>query len=208
VPDGAYRSQGGPGVIEAVDASLPVLKDAGATILPTASPDITRLNELSRRILSFEAAMVHRLPLMSRPDDYSGEIRARLEPGLGISPQDYAEALRLREAILADWLETAMRGADLVHVPTLPVTAPSLEEAGRMAAGAVPAINARITANTMGINYLGLPALAVPCGFVEGLPVSFQLVGRAYGEDLLLRVAHAYQLRRPWLAEPPVLGAM
>ena len=44
------------------------------------------------------------------------------------------------------------------------------------------------------INYLGLPALAVPCGFsAEGLPLGFQLVGRPFDEGTLLNCGHMFQ---------------
>jgi aspartyl-tRNA(Asn)/glutamyl-tRNA(Gln) amidotransferase subunit A len=53
------------------------------------------------------------------------------------------------------------------------------------------------------VNYLGLPALSLPCGFVDGLPVGLQLVGRPNQEADLFALGRAYQqmtdfhLRRP-----------
>jgi aspartyl-tRNA(Asn)/glutamyl-tRNA(Gln) amidotransferase subunit A len=61
-----------------------------------------------------------------------------------------------------------------------------------------------ITHNTRGINYLGLPALSVPCGFVQNLPVAFQLLGRAFDEAALLRAADAYQKVTGWHLQSPV----
>lgn len=51
----------------------------------------------------------------------------------------------------------------------------------------------------------GLPALSVPCGFVEGLPVGFQLIGRPFAEDTILRLGHAYQQLTDWHTAQPVL---
>jgi aspartyl-tRNA(Asn)/glutamyl-tRNA(Gln) amidotransferase subunit A len=49
----------------------------------------------------------------------------------------------------------------------------------------------------------GLPGIAVPCGFSEGLPVSIQVLGPAFGEEMTLRVAHAYERASGWHARRP-----
>jgi aspartyl-tRNA(Asn)/glutamyl-tRNA(Gln) amidotransferase subunit A len=55
---------------------------------------------------------------------------------------------------------------------------------------------------TIGANLAGLPAVSVPCGFVEeggsSLPVGLQLVGPHYGEERLLSICHQYQLATDW----------
>ena len=58
---------------------------------------------------------------------------------------------------------------------------------------------------TAAFNYLGLPALTMPCGFTSnGVPTSFQLVGRPYSESTLLRIAQAYEpFSAPLLRAPP-----
>src|SRR3546814_15088442 len=56
--------------------------------------------------------------------------------------------------------------------------------------------------NTKPFNYTGHPALAVPCGRSDGLPVSMQLVGRSFDDGLLLQVARAYERAVGW----PVLS--
>ena len=53
----------------------------------------------------------------------------------------------------------------------------------------------------------GLPAISVPCGFSEGLPVGLQLVGRPFDEATIFRIAHAYERESEWWnAMPPVSG--
>ena len=51
---------------------------------------------------------------------------------------------------------------------------------------------------TWPFNMTGQPAMSVPCGFVAGLPVGLQLVGRMFDETTLLRVARAYERAHPW----------
>src|SRR5580658_2264583 len=66
-----------------------------------------------------------------------------------------------------------------------------------------------ISANTRPFNYLGLPAISIPCGFdANGLPIGLQLAGRPFAEARLLRLADAYQRDTDWHARrPPLLDA-
>ena len=57
-------------------------------------------------------------------------------------------------------------------------------------------------------NLSGLPGVSVPAGFtMAGLPIGLQLVGRAFDEALLLRVAHAYERATTWHTRKPALEA-
>ena len=59
---------------------------------------------------------------------------------------------------------------------------------------------------TIPANMAGIPGVAVPCGFSDGLPVSLQILGPAFAEDTLLRVAHAYEQAESWhTVKPPAL---
>jgi aspartyl-tRNA(Asn)/glutamyl-tRNA(Gln) amidotransferase subunit A len=63
----------------------------------------------------------------------------------------------------------------------------------------MPKLLAGVTRLTRWVNYLGVPALALPCGFdSRGLPIAMQLVGRPFAEGTLLAAAHAYQLETDW----------
>jgi aspartyl-tRNA(Asn)/glutamyl-tRNA(Gln) amidotransferase subunit A len=46
---------------------------------------------------------------------------------------------------------------------------------------------------TVSVNLAGLPAMSVDCGTVEGLPVGLQIIGKAFDEEMVLRVAHGYE---------------
>jgi aspartyl-tRNA(Asn)/glutamyl-tRNA(Gln) amidotransferase subunit A len=63
-----------------------------------------------------------------------------------------------------------------------------------------------LTRNTKIVNYLGLPAISVPCGFTaNGLPTAFQLIGRPLSEAALMQAAHRYQEATDWHARTPAV---
>jgi aspartyl-tRNA(Asn)/glutamyl-tRNA(Gln) amidotransferase subunit A len=51
---------------------------------------------------------------------------------------------------------------------------------------------------TIGANLAGLPAMSIPCGKVDGLPVGLQIIGPHFAEAKLLNVAHGYQQDTLW----------
>ena len=58
---------------------------------------------------------------------------------------------------------------------------------------------------TRPFNFLGLPAMSVPCGFDDaGLPAAFQLAARPFAESLLLRAARAYERETDWTRRVPI----
>ena len=60
--------------------------------------------------------------------------------------------------------------------------------------------------NTRPFNTYGLPAVSVPCGFASnGFPIGLQIVGPPWGEESVLRVAHAYEQATDWKSRHPSL---
>jgi aspartyl-tRNA(Asn)/glutamyl-tRNA(Gln) amidotransferase subunit A len=60
---------------------------------------------------------------------------------------------------------------------------------------------------TIGANLAGLPAVSLPCGFVDSLPVGLQLVGPHFSESRLLNAAHGYQQVTDWHLRRPAAYA-
>lgn len=175
-------------------------------IVETRAPDMAAVNALMQLVMSVEAATLHRRWLAERPQDYAGQVRQRIEPRLLYPATRYCEALTLRARIARDWLAAAMGDADLVHVPTVSVPVPSIEETTTGDPARVAAVIGLVTHCTRGNNYLGLPAASVPAGFADGRPVAFQLVGRPFSEGLILRAADAYQRATDWHERIPPLA--
>jgi aspartyl-tRNA(Asn)/glutamyl-tRNA(Gln) amidotransferase subunit A len=80
--------------------------------------------------------------------------------------------------------------------PTIPMPAPAIADL-RANPDALRPAELKLLRNTRPFNVWGLPAISVPCGFTEsGLPIGMQIAGAHWREDLVLRVAHAYEQAR------------
>ena len=128
----------------------------------------------------------------------------RLEPGLAISGTEYVTSQQIRPQITQRFVDAVFAEADVFHAPTINIPVPSIEETDVKASPEFPAIVAGMVHCTSPINYLGLPSLAVPAGFSEnGLPASFQLIGRPFAEATLYRAAAAYEAETRFFENAP-----
>ena len=186
-------------VSAALDEALRTMRDLGASQATTTPPDMARLNGLMHLVMSVEAATLHRRWLIERPQDYADQVRARIEPGLYYPATRYVEALAMRGPLAREWIDAAIADADVALIPTLPVPTPTIAETTEGSPADVAAKIGLVTRHTRAINYLGLPAVAAPCGFThDGLPISLMIVGRPWSESLLLRIADAFQRATDW----------
>lgn len=203
-PQPYYRDELDPHVAAAVAETERVLSALGARRVETGAPDMGRLNALMHLVMAVEAATLHRRWLEERPDDYADQVRARIEPGLFYPATRYVEALALRGPLAEEWITTVIGTADFALLPAIPIPVPSIATTTEGSASEVAAVIGRVTRNTRAINYLGLPAVALPCGFTpDGLPIGVQLVGRPWTEPLLLKVADAFQRATDWHLRRP-----
>ncbi|HTI84316.1 MAG TPA: amidase family protein [Acetobacteraceae bacterium] len=117
----------------------------------------------------------------------------------------YAKAHNVRPSYVAAF-DRALAKVDVLALPTVRNIAPRVEQEPTDPMAAIEANLRRnwmlmpIAYNTKPTNYTGHPAVAVPCGKVDGMPISLQLVGNFLADPLLLRVAYAYQQAVDWEA--------
>ena len=126
--------------------------------------------------------------------EYAASAISRLEPGLHVPATHYLDAQRVRAPLLREFVAECFSQVDALVLPVMPTTTPTLEKTRFGGSGTQPRLVAQMTGLTRWVNYLGLPALSLPCGFDrDGLPVGVQIVGRPYSEALLVAIGAAYQ---------------
>jgi len=169
-------------------------------------PTPEHMTELSRVLVYSEAAAIHGPWLREHAQDYSPQVRMRAATGLAIPAAAYQQAQQLRPGILRRFVEAVFAKCDVLHLPTLGIPVPTLAETDVGGSAAMWEKIAVLVRCTAPFNYLGLPALSVPCGFTDnGLPTSFQLVGRPFAEATLLRVANTYEGVTDWVRRAPAM---
>lgn len=194
------------GVVSCMEASLDVLRRLGATVVDVEPPALASAGAAWSIVAASEAAALHAKWLRTRPQDYSDQIRTRLAQGLAIPAHAYVDALRMRGSALRAFSDAVFSRCDLLHAPVVDFATPTIAESEVGGSPEMMAVLGRITRLTRPISYLGLPALAVPAGFLSnGLPIAMQLVGRAFDEATLLAVGHAYQGATDWHLRRPAL---
>ena len=128
---------------------------------------------------------------------------AGLKAGLEIPANEYLKAMRIR-AIIQESFRDLLSTTDVLIAPTRFDPAPKITQAldsrsPRPASG----FGALIQAG----NLVGLPALTVPCGFANGMPMGLQLVGSPFSENLLLAIGKTFQDRTDWHKRHPQIAA-
>ena len=197
-----------PEIVEALDGSVRVLERIGAKTVRVTLPDLTPIFRLGETIIKAEAAALHRQWLETRPQDYSNSVRFRIEGGLYLPATDYIDALRLRDIVTRNFLADTMDGIDLLHLPAAPCLPPTVADSDMESTDSetLLAFFSRMTQFTRPINFLGLPAISVPCGFSShGSPLAYQLVGHPFEEATLLRAADAFQRATDFHRAMPIL---
>ncbi len=190
-------------IVAAVDSTTETLRGLGAEIVEIDMAEAELCATYAYFAIFTEWTGVHLPWLKTRLADYGPPARNRLLRGLAIPAARYHEALRRRGALLAQVLDTSFAKADILLAPTSVVLPPTQEESNETRADC-GALLGRIARNTRIFNYLGLPALSIPCGFSgSGLPIGVQLIGKPFGEARLLRVGHAFQQATDWHRRQP-----
>jgi aspartyl-tRNA(Asn)/glutamyl-tRNA(Gln) amidotransferase subunit A len=142
------------------------------------------------------------LYLQTRRQGFGPEVKRRIMLGAYVLSAGYYDAYYLKaqkvRTLLRQDFEAVFEQCDALVAPTCPTTAFKLGEKTDD-----PLTMYLSDIYVVATNPAGVPALSVPCGFSNGMPVGMQLIGRHLSEDLLLRIGHAYQSVTDWHKQLP-----
>ncbi len=195
-------------VAHSIDEAIEVLQQAGAQIVEISLPHteyaiaayyVLATAEVSSNLARYDGARygfrhpdaddLEEMYVLSRSQGFGAEVKRRIMLGTYVLSSGYYEAYyrkaqKVRTLIKQDF-DQAFAKVDCLLTPTTPTTAFKLGEK----------INDPLTMYlsdiyTVSINLAGLPAISIPCGKApQGLPIGLQLIGKAFAESTILRVA-------------------
>ena len=142
--------------------------------------------------------------LQTRREGFGDEVKRRIMLGAyalsaGYYDSYYLKAQKVRTLLRRDF-ETALSSCDLLLAPTCPTTAFKLGEKTND-----PLAMYLSDIYVVATNPAGVPAMALPCGFSNNMPVGMQLIGKHLDEQTLFQVGHAYQQVTDWHKKLPNL---
>ena len=167
-----------------------------------ASSNLARMDGVRFGHSAPEAPTVVAQYLQAREEGFGAEVKRRIMIGTyalssGYYDAYYVKAQKARTLVKQDFDE-AFKAVDAIVCATSPTVA---FEIGAKAHDPLAMYLNDVL--TIPADLAGIPAISVPCGFSDGLPVGLQVMGPSWREDVVLRVAAAYESLNDWGSRPP-----
>ncbi len=210
-------------IAKVIEGAIEVFRRLGATTVPVSLPHIgyslasyyiIAPAEASSNLARYDgtrygyreggAEDIVSMSRTSRGHGFGAEVKRRIMLGTytlsaGYYDAYYLKAQKIRTLIRRDF-DKAFQQCTVIVAPTAPGTAfkigENIDDPLKMYLADI---------YTVSLNLAGLPGLVIPCGSAEGLPVGMQLLGRAFGEETLLSIGHAFQRETSFHRERPPL---
>src|SRR6185369_4214033 len=182
-----------PSTRDAFRAALEVVKSIGVELVEVALPDLP-YGPVTSTIISSEGASSFETLITSGKVDELADKRqiAGLKAALEIPARDYLKAMRIRR-IIEQGVRQVLTDVDVILAPGRYTVAPKVNEPldkslgiGDRTPPVAPGMRSIIPAG----NLAGLPAISLPCGLVNNLPIAISLVSRPFTENLILSIGN------------------
>jgi len=191
LPESFFLDRVQPEVETAVRAALAKAEALGAEIKPVWLPDMNAINAVAQVIIMSEASAIYE-PYLEHRGRFGADVLMRLDQGRLIPATDYINAQRLRRKMRSNF-NRVWSEVDCLIAPTTPTTAPRIGETVVRINGREEEVRLATTRLVRGFNALGLPALSMPCGLGNGMPVGLQIIGPEFEEAMILKVGAALE---------------
>ena len=182
-------------VVSTIKETLDVLKELGAKVQEVSLPESYQTLVQGWGITTgVECARAHALYYPAQKDQYGPVLASLIEGGLAATPEDYETMERARSEFTGA-LNALLDKTDMLIAPCMTSLPATLEAMDRAIASEEE--RAEFLTFTAPFNYSGHPTITLPAGLADnGLPKSFQLIGKLLGEPTLIRAGSAYQQAR------------
>ena len=192
-----------PNTRPAFNAAIDVLKAGGAQLVETKLPNFPYGATLSTILNGEMGSIFEPLITSGKVDELADKPQiAGLKASLELPAKDYLKAMRVRRLIQEE-ISRLFGQVDVLLAPARNAIAPKIDQRlDAPPAGAVPADPGFRAIIPLG-NLAGLPALVLPCGFADNMPVALQLVGVPFSENTLLALGRDFQSKTDWHKRHP-----
>jgi aspartyl-tRNA(Asn)/glutamyl-tRNA(Gln) amidotransferase subunit A len=192
VPDAFFFEGLAADVENAIQSQLERMRGMGAQVKSVTLPNFDEVNAASRVIQMAEAAALY--VNYQDPALFGADVWANLQDGRQIFGHEYVNAQRLRR-IYRSAMDKVWLNVDVIVTPTTAITAPLRDAVTVEIQGRMEDVRLASTRLVRGWNYLGEPAISIPCGKDgAGLPIGMQVVAAPFADARLLQVAKSLEL--------------
>ncbi len=191
VPTNFYFDRVDHEVAAAVKNGISEMERLGASISEVRIPDPNEINAAARIVQLSETAALYQH--YNDPKLFGEDVWALIQQGKMICAHEYVNGQRIRTLFRREF-DALWRSIDVLITPTTPIAAPHIDEVTVQIGSEREDTRMASTRLVRAINFLGEPALSMPCGKTTvGLPIGLQLIGAPFSEARLLQIARTIE---------------
>jgi aspartyl-tRNA(Asn)/glutamyl-tRNA(Gln) amidotransferase subunit A len=185
--------------LAAFDSACRTLESLGARLVDLQLSPLIDYVDANRLIMLAEAYALHEADFREQPQLFGHHMFARISLGAFLSAADYVEAVRQRRELALE-LAQALAGVDVAVSANTTGPAPPIDSISTYS-------TFERASYTGPYNLTGSPALSVPIGFENGLPLAFQIAGKPFDEAGVMRVGYAFEQATEFHRQRPLFAA-
>jgi len=197
VPKNFYFDKTDYPIEEQFKETVKQLEALGAVIKYVEIPYLDDVPNVSTVIMFSEAAWSHKERVAKFPEAYQPMVMERFQKGMNFKATEYIQAMQDRNKIITAWEET-LKELDAVITPTLPITAFKIGSATVVTRGKEEGARDMCVRHTRLANTTGGPALSVPNGMVDGLPIGLMIMGKNGDDKRVLEIGYVFEKHNPY----------